>query len=346
MLRIHFASEDLNRLRLAAGPDPLWETVLSLHLLQNRDASLVFDPWRREVRARIARAGLTRSVESLIRLAPCASYFPDFLTPGQGIQDLETGLDQLMSTSRSRLTAELSMIFPKGPLPPGARRIAEGDPVALARLAEALRRYYAIAVEPYLDAVRERFAADRAKRAAAVLSGGPEALLSSYAPLLDWQGGALGLGQLEAAYPVARDMRLKDRPLTLIPSFFCVHTPIALVDESLDPVLVHPLDPPPGWLARTTRRQEEELASAPVGQLIGNTRAHLLELLDRPLTTSQLAGSLRMAASTASRHTTVLREAGLIASRRRGNSVQHTLTPLGKALLAGRIPANEWPRSG
>ncbi|MGW0667662.1 hypothetical protein [Streptomyces sp. NPDC002746] len=42
MLRIEFGTEDLNRLRLAESVHPLWETALSLQLLQNRHAALVF----------------------------------------------------------------------------------------------------------------------------------------------------------------------------------------------------------------------------------------------------------------------------------------------------------------
>ena len=35
MLRIHFTAEDLTRVRVRADPHPLWEVLLSLHLLQN-----------------------------------------------------------------------------------------------------------------------------------------------------------------------------------------------------------------------------------------------------------------------------------------------------------------------
>lgn len=79
-------------------------------------------------------------------------------------------------------------------------------------------------------------------------------------------------------------------------------------------------------------------ATPPVAQLIGASRARLLELLDRPMTTTGLAGALRMAPSTASRHASVLREAGLLTSRRHGNRMMHHRTQLGKALLDGPAP--------
>ncbi|MBT2492305.1 winged helix-turn-helix transcriptional regulator [Streptomyces sp. ISL-96] len=334
MLRIHFTTEDLNRLRVAAQPDPLWEIVNSLHLLQNRQGALVFDPWRREVRAAIARAGLTGTVASLHRLCPCAAYIPDFLTPGRGIPDLETGVDQVLSTPVARMSAELGRLFADGPVPPVARRLAEGDVETLERLGDALRRYYAVAVEPYLDVIRAAVDADRPVRAEAALSRGPEGLLSSYQDFA-WRDD----GVLETGYPVDSELELRGRSLTMIPSFFCIRHPVSLADPELPPVLVHPVTPDPGWLALSrpdgAGGPGPKRAGLPVAQLIGHTRAYVLEVLERPMTTTQLGGVLRLTLSTASRHATVLREAGLVASERRGSHVLHRRTPLGDAIMNG-----------
>ncbi|MCQ4212866.1 ArsR/SmtB family transcription factor [Streptomyces longispororuber] len=329
MLRIEFTAEDLGRLRVAPDADPLWEIVLSLHLLQNRQAAVAFDPWRQEVRAELARAGLAGTAAALMRLSPWAAYFPDFLTPARGGGDLEAGISAVLSTPRHRLAAELAEVYARGPVPQGVRRLADGDVAALERLGEALRAYYAVAVEPYLPAVRGATADDRAVRAGAALRGGGDELLASYGPAVARDGDAL-----VAAYPVARRMPLRGRPLTLVPSFFCVVTPVALADDALDPVLVHPLGPAPGWLARA---KPPGAAPPRVAQLIGPTRALVLDALEQPRTTGQLAELLRLTASTASRHATVLREAGLVASGRRGNTVLHRRTALGDALMDGRL---------
>ncbi|MFF1353240.1 winged helix-turn-helix domain-containing protein [Streptomyces sp. NPDC058297] len=110
---------------------------------------------------------------------------------------------------------------------------------------------------------------------------------------------------------------------------------MAPVDPLLDPVLVHPPAPAPGWLARARDKGAGGAAALPVGQLIGPTRALVLDALEHPRTTTQLARLLRLTASTASRHTTVLREAGLVDSLRRGNTVLQRRTPLGDALMDG-----------
>ena len=66
--------------------------------------------------------------------------------------------------------------------------------------------------------------------------------------------------------------------------------------------------------------------------LLGAARARLVLELQQPLSTSECARLTDLAVSTASHHLTVLRDAGLIDSRRTGIRVLHTRTPLGEAL--------------
>ncbi|WP_405481391.1 winged helix-turn-helix domain-containing protein [Streptomyces sp. NBC_00009] len=96
-------------------------------------------------------------------------------------------------------------------------------------------------------------------------------------------------------------------------------------------------NPAPGWPARAREKGTGGAAALPVGQLIGPTRAPALDALEHPRTTTQLAWLLRLTASTASRPATVLREAGLVGSQRRGNTVLHRRTPLGDALMDGAL---------
>ncbi len=128
-------------------------------------------------------------------------------------------------------------------------------------------------------------------------------------------------------------LRLGGRPLTLVPAFCCVRAPLALVDESLPHVLVHPLGPEPGWLPRF----RAGAAEPSVAQLIGTSRARVLAALEAPPTTTALATALRLAPSTASRHAAVLREAGAGGDPPRG---QPGAAPphggWGRALLEGQ----------
>lgn len=80
------------------------------------------------------------------------------------------------------------------------------------------------------------------------------------------------------------------------------------------------------WHTNTTDTQRA------LGALLGATRAHLLIELQQPLSTTECANAAGLAISTASHHLTVLRNAGLIDSQRRGAHIFHTRTPLGEAL--------------
>ncbi|WP_430479160.1 transcriptional regulator [Streptomyces sp. P11-1] len=327
MLRIEFGTDDLNRLRVAAAGDYMWDVVLSLQLLQNRHAALVFDPWRKQVRERLAEEGLIRTARALMELCPCAPFFPDFLTPGHGSADPDTAVDAVLSTPARRLRRELARLFEDRPPSAGARLLAEGGSETLNRLGAAVRRYHAVAVAPYRTAIDRALASDRSVRSETVLAAGAEGLLAGYQPELVRKDG-----RMECGYPFDRSLELDGRPLTLVPSFFCVRWPVTLAAPELPPVLVHPLSLAPGWLSEAER---ESGSADRLHRLLGVTRTRVLELLWRPVSTTGVAAALALSPASASRHAAVLREAGLVSSFRHGHCVLHRRTSLGDALLNG-----------
>lgn len=76
-----------------------------------------------------------------------------------------------------------------------------------------------------------------------------------------------------------------------------------------------------------------DAGSPPLHALLGPTRAAILRASASGSTTTEAARRAGVTPTTASHHTGVLRDAGLIASHRHANTVLHTLTPLGAALL-------------
>ncbi|MDO0935743.1 helix-turn-helix domain-containing protein [Streptomyces sp. DG2A-72] len=327
MLHIEFGRHDLNRLRVAGDTDFMWEVVLSLQLLQNRHSALVFDPWRKRVREGLTKEGLEGTARALTELCPMANYFPDFLTPGCGTPDPDSALDAVLATPRRRLRQEFAQLYQERRMPSGARQLAEGEAGMLRRLGAAVRRYHAVAVAPYKAVISRSVEADRAARAEAALAAGAEGLLTGYQPELVWRDG-----RIECGYPIDRGMELGGRPLTLVPSFFCTRWPITVADSELPPVLVYPLPLAPGWL---TEGQDESGSGQRLHRLLGLTRTLVLELLGRPTSTSGIAAALQLSPANVSRHTTVLREAGLISSFRDGHRMLHQRTALGEALLNG-----------
>ncbi|MEV5601990.1 helix-turn-helix domain-containing protein [Streptomyces sp. NPDC052299] len=324
MLRIHVSGWDLSRVRMASGPDALWETILSFHRLRDRRASAVFGKWRTETRPR-----LSGEVRLLSAVVPQRGYFPDFLTPSQESAEplgLDAGMEAVRATPPARLRAEIALLGD-----PGARRAARLDPLReggaepLARLVAALRDYHRAAVEPYWPHIRSAVEADRAIRGRALLDGGTDELLASLPPVIRWRAPVL-----EADYPVDRDLHLDGRGLLLQPSYFCRGTPVVLRDPLLPPVLVYPV----------AHRAAPAFADPgpSLGRLLGQTRSTVLRAIGDGCTTSELARRAGVSLASASQHACVLREAGLVHTLRHGSSVQHTLTPLGGSLLRGGAP--------
>jgi DNA-binding transcriptional ArsR family regulator len=79
-----------------------------------------------------------------------------------------------------------------------------------------------------------------------------------------------------------------------------------------------------------------------LASLLGRTRAHALETLVDPCTTSELARRVGVSPATASHHASVLRAAGLISSHRDGVKILHRLTAKGRSLL-GSVPRSPAP---
>ncbi|WP_314171435.1 ArsR/SmtB family transcription factor [Streptomyces winkii] len=330
-IRIHFGADDLARTQVASAPDPLWETLLSLHLLQEREGKTVFGRWRERTRSR-----LPVSVRNLLfPLAPPRGYSPDFLTPAESADGLEAGLEALLSTPRERLRTDMRRLAASRHVPVWARDVG---PRGLERLADAVSSYHELALAPYQSQIRGHVEADRAERAQRVLNGGVQGLLDGLHPNLSWQPPVLELRGTR----VNRDMCLHGRGLRLVPSFFCRRNPVTLRDPALQPVLVYPVQHQPGWAdAHTEGRRQTESGQSPCAALLGRTRAAALEVVASGCTTSELARRLNVSPATATHHTAVLRDAGLITSHRAGGNVRHTLGTLGSALLQSAAPADE-----
>jgi hypothetical protein len=319
MLRIHFTAEDLSRVRLRPSPDPMWELLLSLHLLQGREAPVVFGDWRRQARAR-----LDRRYAPLLQLAPPLGDSPDFLTP-PGVSDVDEGIDAVAATPTRALRADLRPLQHSRRPPYWAAGLAAGAKETRRELGGTLRRYYRTAVEPLWPTVRSRVDQDRARRAKALADGGVERLLSTLNPLVRWRDLTL-----EMPYPGSQDVHLDGRSLVLVPSFFCWRLPITLRDPGLPPVLVFPIEHDPSSVLRTDGERD---AARSLAALLGRTRAAVLRAAALGGTTTELAGRVGVSIASASQHTSVLRDAGLLTTHRMGSAVHHAPTPLGLSLL-------------
>jgi DNA-binding transcriptional ArsR family regulator len=323
-MRIHFSDVDLGRTRLALQIHHLWEVVGSVQVLRHREGGLFFDRWRGWVRECVRTDNRLRGVlEIVVDLAPHAARFPDLLTPVDELDDVEAAFEAVASTSRARLRAAITRLrAPTSRL----HHLTDGELRALRSMRAALHLYHRIVIHPHLDEIDTGLRVDSAGRMYTFLRDGVEGVLAGLEPFADWDYPVLSLD-----HSVDRDLHLGGQGLRLAPSYFCLRRPVALADPVSPPTLVFPIKPTSRLLDTDGTRSD------PLNALLGLTRATILRSVLGGSTTTDLARRTQVSAATVSHHTAVLRDAGMIITRRHGTSATHLLTPLGLRMLAGDV---------
>lgn len=324
MLRIHFTPRDLARTTVSTRPAPLWEVLLSLHMLQQQDGRMIFEDWRRHVRTKVA----PDQMRLLLELTPPKGYSPDFLTPAESAPDFESALEMTLSTPRQQLRSQLDLLSKYRPVSPWTRELAQGDRNSMRKLGRAIRTYHDAAIAPYWKSIGTHVSADHAHRGEALARHGVDRLLSTLHPRVRWAAPVLQVLDMND-----RDLYLDGRGIELQPSAFCWQVPTKLRDPELKPILVYPIHHAPGILRQSSLETAESTDA--LGSLLGSTRAAALEAAVTGCTTTELAKRCKISPAAASHQATVLREAGLITTRRAGASVRHEITQLGIWLLSG-----------
>ncbi|MFE4539281.1 ArsR/SmtB family transcription factor [Streptomyces scopuliridis] len=300
MQKIHFTAADLARIRLRSTLGPVAEGVFALGTL-TRSRNTDYARWRGDVLGRLRETpSLNRPLVPLLR----ALKAPD---------DLLFLLDSSPDVDTSALAA-LSMTR-----------------TGAARLAVDMWR---AGVAPYWDSVLDRLDTECDANGRIAMTGGVEQLLATLHPRIVWNPPVL-----EIHGGPERDVHLRGQGLLLIPSAFLpglVGRVLAAERDSAQPALVFSL--PPDAAALFAIPDEPEVTGGQaLSALVGQTRAAALRALTSACTTSQLAARLGVSLGSASQHASVLRKSGLITTRRVRNRALHSVTPLGMALLGGRL---------
>lgn len=295
---IRFRTEDLARVRMMVTLGRSAEAVFALETLERTGNSL-FGPWRQQVQMNLgAQASTVRTLIGSLRPVP----------------------DLLWMMDRSR-TAQTP------------RRLGTAG-LAYNQVAQIVNAFSQVAVSPYWHMVRSHLQVELDARSRLMASGGVERLLSTLNSKVVWNWDT---HTLEIPGDGGVDVDLSGRGLLLVPSLFLTRRPAILLgadEDSADPpILVFAAPPDPslaGKLWGTSGSGDQALSA-----LVGRTRAALLRAVSESGTTGELADRLGISSAGISQHTGVLRQAGLITTSRNRNSVLHTLTPLGVALLGG-----------
>lgn len=333
VLRIHFTVADVTRVRVAVL-GPLAELQLSLTKLHEPGNRAIFDSWR--ARTSAGARMLSSDVREVARfLVPPTLGLVDLFTLVGPVGDWAEGIDRLCRVPNKPLRDEFATSANgTGIRPSWLGAFADGDRSARQRLTSALADYHALAVEPYWPLIRAVLDNERAARIDVMATHGLETMLASLAPALQWKAPILQVpGHRPPRGRTHTDFHLQGRGLLLAPSLFTIADPGLYLPWNDDPaVLIYPVDLDAPTALRLWRHPTEPDERALAG-LLGTTRAAALRAIADSCTTTELARRLGISPGGASQHATVLREAGLVVSRRHRNTVRHTLTKLGIDLL-------------
>ncbi|MFJ5834042.1 DUF5937 family protein [Streptomyces sp. NPDC093089] len=320
---LHFGEADPLRIRFAISP--LWETHSAVRVLARPAKQGYHLPWMR----RIAGAARGLDLAPLHLLMPHRGHSPDSLYPPP--LGPAASFDEEIAAVRATDPALALVDFERALAEtPGAAESAEGrrmlaDPAgAVERLADLLRAAWEALIEPDWPRLRALLEADVAHHSRRLAEGGLERLLGELHPAFDW---AAETATLRVAYPGEHVRPLGGQGLVLVPSVFTWPDVVSGFDPPWQPTVAYPARGIGGLWSEPGGRTPEALA-----RLLGPVRADVLCALDEPMGTTALAHLLGRAPSSVSSHLSVLRDAGLLSSRRYGHQVLYERTPLGIAV--------------
>ncbi|MCC8478940.1 helix-turn-helix domain-containing protein [Streptomyces globisporus] len=302
------------------------ETLDSLKLLQDRNRPTAFHGWRASVAGRLGK-----EARPLIALLPAQGPEFDLASLAGNTTCMEEALENVLRAPRSQMRAELEPLALDPTHRSWVQSLADGSIEARRQLTHALEACHRVTIAPNWARANSHLDAVRANHAHTLVDCGVEELLKTLCPpLVRWRPPVL-----EVRHPRERDVHLQGRGLVIALTVFSWQQSEILQDSrdsSAAPVLAVPTmrDPAAGaelWKAGT-------LFSRSLGELLGHTRAAALRAAADGCTTTQLARRLGVTPAAASQQATVLRNASLITTTRRGKAVLHTITPLGAELLA------------
>jgi DNA-binding transcriptional ArsR family regulator len=325
-LDLRFGADDLLRIRFAISP--LCETHEALRTLRRTHRHDYHRPWLRRMREAVA--GLDLAPLWLFLPYPSPGYTPDFLgrPPDVPLADFDAELARMRATDPAVARAEMAKSLAGRPRAAhsAAGRAALADPArTVQELADVTEQAWHALLAPHWPRLRALLEAEIAHRSRQLAGGGLRGLFDGLDPRLSWSDGTLTV-RTSAEFAQLRD--LDGRGVLLLPSVFVWPDVVSGFDPPWQPTVIYPARGIGGlWT--------EPEAGAALVRLLGANRAAVLAALGEPASTSALAHRLGLAPSSVSAHLSVLREAGLLVSRRHGHQVLYARTALGGALAAG-----------
>jgi DNA-binding transcriptional ArsR family regulator len=318
VIEIEVGVADLAQVRFTT--DAVWETSASIHALVFQKSHLLHQRLRKLVPKRP-----DFDLDHLLTLAGDAGWLPDVWAPQPSARPAHP-LEQLDGVRRTDLrVAESDLEQLRRQAPESA--VARMQPQEyLDRTVEAMQGWWAAVLEPLWDRIDAIHRADIVHHQAILSAQGLDALLPQLHRDLSLEGHRLRvcLGKHQVSVTSC------GQGLWFMPSVF--RWPWVAVDtrDTVANVV--------SYAARGSGRvwqQPGRETPAGLPDLIGRSRAMILDCLDVPRSTTSIAQLFGLSISTVSEHLSVMAASGLLQSRRDGQRVLYWRTMVGDLLVDG-----------
>jgi DNA-binding transcriptional ArsR family regulator len=329
VLRFEVNADDLLHSRFALSP--LFELDNLVRLLSEVDDQRHLpEAWRERLRPAFSRLRRDPAFEAVIALHS-RSYGPGFFapTPAGLTQSIDDDLAAVRTTELSLVRTEIAMGLRLRPTRDRSVLDVLRSNQVRDLLADALAQgWHELLASDWLRlrAIAER---DVLYRAGELGRAGWSAAFAGL-PAVHWHAGGIEIaGLTPEPGPIASD----GTGLLLIPTVFIWPKVAAHTGPPWPRSIMYP--------ARGVSALWEPPAATAEGglaDLIGRSRAAVLNALDTAASTTQLARALGLAPGAVGDHLAVLLRAGLLERARSGRSVLYRRTPLGDALTATASP--------
>jgi len=337
MIRIELGIEDLANMRF--GISPLSEAVRSLRAFSDPVQHTLHLPWLRTIRPSLPATDVAL-LEALIgpsripaeyRGVP-STAIADFLTPvpRRFVERFEDELDVVHRTPPDIVRRDLLASHAPDPVPEPLRGAERRDRRTTLRLLDticgALERFWQLAMASVWPQMRLVLEADTTYRARQLATGGARLLFADIHPNVQWSDGALSITEM-----VGRHTIPAGRGMLMMPSIFAPK-PVPPLHPDEPPSLAYPSRGIGTLWAPPARPDPAALVD-----LLGRTRTLLIQMLEEPLPTIEIARRMKVTPSAISQHLQVLHATGLLARARDGRQVLYRRTAVADELAQPRV---------
>lgn len=321
MIRLDLSSRAMARVRFVVSP--LVEVSAALAVLREGATARRTGWLDRSCR-------VLHDTPLLAALNSTADYLPDFLTPEPAAYepDLMMELHQVATTPANRVRSEFTAAVRGRPvnglngrqLPPTVlRQLDLGERAFCQVVADELHAFWNYAIAPMWTRISRRLEEDVEERARTAARLGAGVMWAELHPRVRWHENAV----------------------VTIASRYHVNAwwgdTVILAPSSIINDLGTGVDPcgrRNTYLVYPAQVQHSIAGDAPLGGVIGRTRAAILGSLQHRLTTQELARLHGLSPATVSHHLSALHHAGLVTRDRVGRTVEYQVSARARSLLA------------